>query len=290
MRATLIGAALAALAAAFMAPALAQTDTPARQLFGAQTHPSAGQSAVIGGYAQGCLAGGVQLSADGPGWQAMRPSRNRAWGHPMLLRFIERLSSEALALGWNGILVGDLAQPRGGPMLTGHASHQTGIDVDIWMLPAPGRSLSATEREQLSSVVVVAADGRTLTRAWTPEHHALLRAAASDPDVARIFVNAAIKDRLCRDARSAGEDMSWLRRIRPWRGHDAHFHVRLRCPADSPGCVPQQDPAVGDGCAEVAWWFSEEARSGGGTGGARREKTLADLPAQCAAVLSAAAQ
>jgi len=25
------------------------------------------------------------LPADGPNWQIMRPSRNRAWGHPVLI-------------------------------------------------------------------------------------------------------------------------------------------------------------------------------------------------------------
>jgi murein endopeptidase len=30
-----------------------------------------------------------------------------------------------------GLLIGDMSQPRDGPMLYGHSSHQIGLDVDI---------------------------------------------------------------------------------------------------------------------------------------------------------------
>ena len=63
----------------------------------------------------------------------MRLSRNRNWGHPKLVEFLERLSAKGAKVGWPGLLVGDMAQPRGGPMLTGHASHQVGLDADIWL-------------------------------------------------------------------------------------------------------------------------------------------------------------
>ena len=64
------------------------------------------------------MAGGAALPVDGPAWQVMRLSRNRNWGHPDLVALVERLAIEAKEKdGWNGLLVGDLAQPRGGPML-----------------------------------------------------------------------------------------------------------------------------------------------------------------------------
>ena len=86
----------------------------------------------------GCLEGAVQLPADGPNWQVMRPSRDRAWGHPALIAFIEQLAPKLPEeAGWPGLLVGDIAQPRGGPMLTGHGSHQLGIEADIWLTPMP---------------------------------------------------------------------------------------------------------------------------------------------------------
>ena len=36
----------------------------------------------IGFHEHGCLSGAIALPADGPNGQVMRPSRNRAWGHP----------------------------------------------------------------------------------------------------------------------------------------------------------------------------------------------------------------
>ena len=118
----------------------------------------------------------------------------------------------------------------------------------------------------------------------------VLKAAASDPAVARIFVHAAIKDQLCQ---TAGADRGWLSKIRPWWGHNAHFHVRLSCPAGATGCIDQAPPPPGDGCdATLAWWFSDEARNPKPDPNApkkppRRALTLADLPQACEGVLAA---
>jgi penicillin-insensitive murein endopeptidase len=254
--------------------------------FGTVRTPAALPPEAIGGVSRGCLAGAQALPAEGPGWQAMRLSRHRNFGHPNLVRAIATLAEAALAEGWSGILVGDLAQPRGGPMTSGHASHQTGLDVDIWFEPAPPWTLSLAERETRGAPSVVAADGRTLNEAhWTASHGRLLEAAARLPDVDRIFVHAAIKEALCSET---GADRAWLRKIRPWWGHDDHFHVRLRCPAGDGACVDDAPPPPGDGCdASLAWWFSDEAAE---ELRKRREApprpglTLADLPAGCRAV------
>ena len=83
------------------------------------------------------------LPINGETWQVMRLSRNRNWAHPDLVALLERLAAKARKdAGWPGILVGDMSQPRGGPMLTGHASHQVGLDADIWLTPMPNRQLS----------------------------------------------------------------------------------------------------------------------------------------------------
>jgi murein endopeptidase len=66
----------------------------------------------------------------------------------------------------------------------------------------PNRELSREEREEMSATNVVAADGKDVDPSvWTPAHVAVIRAAAEDPQVERIFVNAAIKKALCRDRR-----------------------------------------------------------------------------------------
>jgi penicillin-insensitive murein endopeptidase len=255
----------------------------ARRVFGVAVVPAAGPGQAIGSYTKGCLAGAVELPSDGPNWQVMRPSRNRAWGHPRLIGFLQGLAATGESVGWRGLLVGDMAQPRGGPMLTGHASHQLGIEADVWLTEMPDRRLTAVERDEMSAVSVVAEDGDDIDPAvWRPEHRWLLEAAARSPGVSRIFVNPAIKLALCREA--AG-DRSWLRRIRPWRGHNYHFHVRLVCPAENRECRDQTALPPEDGCgADLAWWFTPEARYPK-PGPPAKPLRISDLPAACAALV-----
>lgn len=256
----------------------------AKQLFGAVTAPAALPPAPIGSYAKGCLAGGTALPLDGPAWQTMRLSRNRMWGHPELVAFIERLAVAAQADGWPGLLVGDMAQPRGGPMRTGHASHQIGLDVDLWLTPMPDHRLSAEERESMSAVSMLVEGTRTVDPArFTDLHLAVIRRAALDPEVARIFVHPGIKQAMCE--RATG-DRAWLRRVRPWWGHDTHFHVRLRCPTGQTDCRDQDAPPPGDGCgADLAWWLGDEPWRPKPPGPPPAPIMLADLPRECAAVL-----
>src|SRR3954464_12424601 len=221
-------------------PPLAKPDdpaTPAKELFGRKTAPAPLQARTIGFYSKGCLAGAKALPINGKTWQVMRLSRNRNWGHPELVQFLERLANQAPKTGWRGLLVGDMSQPRGGPMRTGHASHQVGLDADIWLTPMPARALTREEREEMSATMVVAEDRTDVDpKVWTPAHLNVIWTAAKDPQVARIFVNAAIKKALCREA---GSDRHWLNKVQPWWGHDWHFHVRLVCPSDNPECKPQ---------------------------------------------------
>src|SRR5277367_1448520 len=171
----------------------------AKRVFGRIAVPSAGPPRSIGGYAKGCIAGAVPLPADGPTWQVMRPARNRAWGHPVLIAVIEHLAESLPGIsGWPGLLIGDLGQPRGGPMVTGHASHQIGLDADIWLMPMPERRLSVTERDNLPAGSIVTADSNNVDPAiWNPPYRKLYEAVARLPELARMFVNPAIKRELC---------------------------------------------------------------------------------------------
>ena len=186
----------------------------------------------------------------------MRKSRNRYWGNPSLVAFIERLADNAKRVGWKGLLIGDMSQPRGGPMLSGHSSHQIGLDVDIWFTPVPDHELSPEQREFDMALNMVAKDRRDVDPdVWTHERTEVVRAAAQDPAVTRIFVNPAIKKAMCREA---GSDGSWLAKVRPWWGHDEHFHIRIACPSDSTECKPQPPPASADGCGqEVDSWLKK---------------------------------
>lgn len=258
---------------------------PARDLFGAADHPTTGPSIPVGGYAKGCIAGAVQLPADGPGWQAMRLSRDRHWGAPELVQYISALARSAAEDGWPGLLVGDMGQPRGGPMMSGHASHQTGLDVDIWLQPMPERTLSVEERENLSAVSVLKKGTRNVDpKLFGEAQRLLIYRAAQLPGVARIFVAPGIKKSLCA---VTWRDPSFLSRIRPWYGHDDHIHVRLACPAGATHCVDQDPVPPGDGCGqELDYWFTEAPYKPSNTPPSP-PPTLADLPKACRAVLQA---
>jgi penicillin-insensitive murein endopeptidase len=275
-------------------PPLAHPDDPnlpAKQLFGRKVEPSAQQPQAIGFYAKGCLAGGAELPVNGPTWQVMRLSRNRNWGHPELVALVERLSARVHRVaGWPGLLIGDMAQPRGGPMITGHASHQIGLDADIWLTPMPNRMLSRNEREEMSAVNMVRADKLDIDpHVWTPHHLDVIRAAALEPRVERIFVNAAIKKALCREARG---NRSWLSKVRPMYGHNYHFHIRITCPAGSSECTPQTPPKDSEGCAasDLAYWFSDAVlhpKPRPKPPKPPHQITLSELPPACRLVLKA---
>lgn len=261
-------------------------DVPAKELFGRARQPAALPAEALGFYSKGCLAGAMQLPADGPHWQAMRPSRNRHWGHPGLIDFLQHFSETAAdASGWPGLLIGDMSQARGGPMRGGHASHQIGLDADIWLLPMPARTLTRPEREQLSSLNVVRADRLDVNPGvWSNGHLAVIRTAAMAAEVQRVFVNPAIKKALCRTEKG----QPWMGKVRPTAGHDYHFHVRLHCPPGESQCTAQEPVPEGDGCdASLDWWFTDEALHPKAGGPAKPPLRMADLPAQCRAVLDA---
>jgi penicillin-insensitive murein DD-endopeptidase len=232
--------------------------TPAKELFGAVKTPAPLASRAIGFYAKGCLAGAQALPVDGPAWQAMRLSRNRVWGHPELIALIQKLAADAKEHdGWPGLLVGDISQPRGGPMLTGHASHQVGLDADVWLTPMPDRRLSEKEREEISATSMLADDRVSVNpKVWTEAHVRLLKRAASYHQVERVLVHPAIKKAVC-DASKDEKERGWLSKIRPYWGHYYHFHIRIACPKGSAGCEGQ--PSVdddNDGCgAELTQWL-----------------------------------
>jgi penicillin-insensitive murein DD-endopeptidase len=258
-------------------------------LWNAQRTPAPGPAQAIGEYAGGCLQGAVALPPSGPGYEVLHLKRNRRFGHPTLVNFVRALGVAARTRRLGLIVVGDLSQARGGPTPTGHRSHQSGLDVDIgYAAPARTRTGPFTpgERERLVPPAVVDLRNHKMLPLWGPHAVRLLAMAASDPAVDRIFVNPAIKRALCGEP---ARREPWFSRLRPWWGHHDHFHVRLKCPIDSPLCKAQ-DPtpaAADDGCgAGLSWWFSPDAQATQ----ARRKQADADqgpvLPEACAALVA----
>jgi penicillin-insensitive murein endopeptidase len=216
--------------------------------------PSPGPARVIGSYAAGCISGAVALPLQGPGYEVIRVSRNRYWGHGSTIAFIQAFGRQVQARGLGTVYIGDISQPRGGRMGFGHASHQVGLDADIWFELSPKPRLAPSAREEpLLRSLVLPHDGGIDRSVWQAGHAQLLRMASENPLVDRIFVNKWIKRHLCETTRG---DRSWLHKIVPWFGHDEHFHVRLVCPSDSPECIRQAPVPPGDGCGKALDnWF-----------------------------------
>jgi penicillin-insensitive murein endopeptidase len=284
------GLALAAVGLLFLTPLAAAARGVSRSWTSAarwseQTIPKPGPAHAIGSYNAGCLQGAVALAPEGTGYEVLHLHRRRFFGHPSLLRFVHRLAESAARRGLPALLVGDLAQPRGGPTPSDHGSHQSGLDVDIaYIRPAAAQQqpLGAAEREELEFPAVVDVARRTLEGSWNPRVSELLELAASDPDVDRIFVNAVIKQELC----SSQAQAPWLARLRPWWGHHDHFHVRLKCPAADQSCQPQQPVPAGNGCDEtLAWWLTDAASAEAAKLRHGPHAEAPRLPAECRAVL-----
>jgi penicillin-insensitive murein endopeptidase len=276
--------------AATVAPSPAPvTPVPGREWHDVRS-PVPGSARSIGGYSAGCVAGAARLPTEGDGSLLMRPGRHRHFGHPQLVDFIRTLGAAIVKQQLGAIVIGDLGQPRGGPAPDGHASHQSGLDADLWYPHAQterGVPDGARERRALRALPVANFPRQKLTEHWSPRVTRVLQLASADVRVDRIFVNPMIKRALC----TSETDRAWLRKLRPWWGHDAHFHVRLGCPKDSPDCRPQPALAAGDGCEQVDWWFSKEAAA---EREQERDKYRAKvgpgdlLPAECLAILAAA--
>jgi penicillin-insensitive murein endopeptidase len=244
--------------------------------------PTESPVVAVGTTGNGCLSGGEAMPLDGEGYQMMRTSRHRYFGHPKLLAFLHQLSKDIQKLNVGTLLIGDLSQPRGGPMNSMHASHQNGLDADIWLWLAPQR-LTNNEREHFSAPVMIKSNKLEVNNKWTQGQIELMRLIAEHPDTERVFINAAIKQSLCEQSQGRWK---WLRKIRPWWGHEEHLHVRLHCPQDDPYCKETSPIPAGDGCNELNWWFSEEALNPKKAKKKPKPPKPA-LPAFCNAVLNA---
>ncbi|NBX16045.1 MAG: penicillin-insensitive murein endopeptidase [Proteobacteria bacterium] len=225
--------------------------------------PTAGKHEIFGGYNAGCLQGARAPQETGVGYQLIELSRNKFWAHQTAIDYISDLGRNLRPQGMS-LLVADVSMPRGGPFTWDHASHQVGLDLDIEFLQDPRslqRPLTVEEREKLPKFYLADSEANDIISAnWDEKYVTMLRAAAEDSRTHVIFVHPAIKRKICQ---SPANRKPWLAKIEPWWGHDEHFHVRLKCPADgsSPNCKSKPEiTEIGCDSPELAWWFSDEWR------------------------------
>ncbi|WP_445356615.1 penicillin-insensitive murein endopeptidase [Microbulbifer sp. ANSA002] len=252
--------------------------------------PSAQNPASIGTYTNGCLAGGETLPLRGEGYQLVRTGRDRHFAHPDTIAFLKDFSRSVARNNLGRIQIGDMSMARGGPFGSGgHSSHQTGLDVDIWFSQdkrAAERALTEWERDNISAIPLAdTREHRLVKENWDERVPKILRMAAEDQRVERVFVHPTIKRHLCE---ISGTDNEWLRKVRPWWGHNYHFHVRLACPAGSSDCKPQAPVRTTPCGNDLDWWFSEEFYAIlNGTKAQPTKPKPKTMPQQCQQVLLA---
>ena len=238
----------------------------------------------IGGYSNGCLLGAEELPERGEGFESIRRFRKRYFGHPTLIRVIKALGLENQKLGRPNLLVGDMSQIRGGPMPYGHRSHQIGLDADFWFSHVPE---TKRKQDENFTLLVEHKKERVNPKNWDQNWVHLLKKAATHPDVARVFVNWMIKKHLCKITKI---DRDWLRKIRPWWGHDRHFHVRLHCQSQSPDCRNQRDLSKVSPCGGEDWFSDAQViarqKAAEKEGKKPKKKKRKTLPKRCRQLVS----
>ncbi|MBI4615723.1 MAG: penicillin-insensitive murein endopeptidase [Planctomycetes bacterium] len=140
-------------------------------------------------------AGFIQLAASGQGFFCYSPA-DRRWGRPAFVYGFERIARRwALENRGPRIGVGDISLRNGGP-ISGHVSHQLGVDGDFRPIRNDGREDRVT--------IFDAAYSRTLTQR-------VIDLFVAELPVTYIFFN---------DKKTS--------HTTPWPNHDNHFHVRIR--------------------------------------------------------------
>jgi murein endopeptidase len=121
------------------------------------------ESTAVGTQTAGRLEQGVRLPAEGRTfftWDpVLRRSPNRAWrrwGTDRLVRVVLRVARDFHAAhpGAPRTAVGDLSRAHGGDFgprfgYIGHASHQNGLDVDVYYPRADGREVAPRDASQI---------------------------------------------------------------------------------------------------------------------------------------------
>jgi penicillin-insensitive murein endopeptidase len=240
--------------------------------------PTPLKTKVYGGYTHGCIDGATKLPEKGQGYIAANAKNNRLYGHSDLIKIIKDIALE-INNNYNAtIQVGDLGQARGGPApiaTSAHRSHQNGLDVDIWYRNINKKKISQDDIYPKS--VLSFFKNKISKQKWNDSHEHMLKYAAKFKEVERILVNPHIKKIMCKKYK----DEPWIHKLRPWWGHDKHFHLRLKCPENDKSCVKQTPVPDEDSCAEpLQWWFSKEAKNLGKSKGSK-PREYPKLPKQC---------
>lgn len=151
----------------------------------------------------------------------------------------------AKEFGRQPVWVGDISKKNGG-QLAHHKTHQRGLDADIAYLvyrhkPTGHRAQKLHDRftEQFGM------HGQLEENFDLESNYNLMARLMSEPTTFKIFVGCAIYDAL--ESYDQKKSNSIMKNIYAEKGHEDHFHIRLKCPDEAANCSEQ-------------WWQDPEAR------------------------------
>lgn len=260
MRSLLMAVAmLSALASCAPAPEDASDELTGRPIPAAEQNERGNQAEdpyqgtreqVRGFYSRGRLVSADLLPPDGFGFVKIHRPRNRGFGSFDLVQVLRETARQMQELfpSIDRVQIGDMSAEHGG-FISGHASHQNGLDADVAFL-----RLNRTEQDPESTSGFhesfvhngFLTPNFDLARNW-----AYAKLLVATGRVQRVFVNEVVKRGLCAYVAAQGgleTERETLRRLRVIRGHTDHFHVRVTCPAQSPDCAPQEEVPADPGC------------------------------------------
>lgn len=216
-------------------------------LFSSQILASNASQQTYGYYSRGSLKLADQ-QLDSSFIYQLFPRRKRNYANKVLVDAINAAANEIFTVDQDSerLQVGDFSAKAGGK-LNNHNSHQNGLDVDVVYLRYD-RGEQPVNRSTLEESFVK--NGQVTSNFDVERNWQLIKDLVTNNDVNRIFVDEKIKDLFCERYQDTTDLLvtETLRRMRPWRSHDDHLHLRLKCPESQLHCESQNEPPVGDSC------------------------------------------
>lgn len=202
------------------------------------------KSQAIGSHNRGILQNGATLHS-GTG-MLCRHRANRNYGTDLTIQMLTEATADVDAKfpGHSPIVVANIAKQGGGKLCNPsgcHASHQTGLDVDVvfpstkkvsdmWSLCGPNQAHCAPGNH--------ISDNFDTARFW---HFVKTLNCAKGQPVIAMFIDKEIKRYMCKWVRqNTNEDLTdpdscgyrTLQAMKHARGHYNHVHVRFKCPGN----------------------------------------------------------
>lgn len=169
--------------------------------------------------------------------------REFQFGSDQMAAALEKIGSWAQEIGRAPVWVGDISKKEGGKIAL-HLTHQRGLDADIGYLVVEKKNTGHRAEKFHNRFSQKWQLPEEVERDFALENnYRLLKNVVSNLDVGAVFVGCAIYDALERYDKK--HSPSILEKVYAQKGHEDHFHLRIKCPKELIDCSEKWwlDPA-----------------------------------------------